>query len=181
MRAWGWSVLVVVLVGCGGDDNPACETFSACGGDPVGSWQATATCTTGVSEQEEVALETCPEASIFVVTDFAGSLDIEGDGTYAFDFEITTLVDLTLPPSCLAQVTSCEQLDETCSGNVDQGCRCSFQQVDESADTSTWSTGGSVLDLDNVTWDYCVNGDRLTMRTFEESTNLTYTLVLERR
>jgi hypothetical protein len=172
--------MVSAALACGGDDNPACEAFSPCGGDPVGSWRAEATCTTGVSETEEYLAETCPDAPITVVSNIEGTLDVGSDGIYAFDFDITTVVDFTLPPSCLVGISDCEQLDETCSGDVAEGCRCSYQQMEQSMDSEMWTTSGNILDLDGVQWDYCVSGARMTIQTLEQSTGLTYTVVLAR-
>lgn len=170
-----------VALGCGGSDNPACESFSPCGGDPVGSWQTVGTCTSGLSEEEELLQQSCPDGDVTVVSDISGSLDIRGDGTYAFDFTVTNVVDFFLVPACLQGVNSCDQVDEVCTGDVAEGCRCSYEDVDEAADSDDWSTAGSVLDLDGIEWDYCVRGNRLTMRGLEDSTGVSFTVVLDRR
>jgi hypothetical protein len=151
-------------------DGASCEDFSACGGDPTGSWALSEAC---ISFEGENPFESICEGATFEV-DFAadGTVTMNANGTYESSTggDVTTII--SMPEDCLEsfQLSSCEELEMVfeggdCTTGAD-GCRCETTEPGETeTDTGTWETSGSTLSLtsdddgETDTNDYCVSGN----------------------
>jgi hypothetical protein len=172
--------LVLAVSGCGGDDNksggPACNAFTPCGGDVVGTWQVKDSCMQG-----KLTVDGCPTASItFDGVKTTGTMTFNADKTGTASITTTGGVKMSLPQSCLAGQT-CASIDavlktelatETmtefssvaCSGT--DPCTCVYTlKGTPSNDGGSWSTSGSVLTQGTDKADYCVAGQELKVKS----------------
>jgi hypothetical protein len=179
-------LFAVLAVGCSGgdDDGASCpETFSACGGDVAGTWTVGAFCVDS-DQALEAARAQCPAATADGFADQSGSYVVNADGTYSENTEFTFDFTVSLPASCLMGL-SCAQLQALAPSLGDcledsGGCACSSKGTESTVDTGTWTINGNSLTLDGAddtqTFDYCVDGDTLTVQDdgdVEEITVLT--------
>jgi hypothetical protein len=183
--------LSMSLAACGGDDDSVeCPAFSACGGDPTGDWTFVDTC---VDDAEiDFDIEGCPEATARFQDDIAisGTLSLGEDGSYAVEQSLTGTLVLSFPLSCLeGEADSCDQVGEilevecTASGDV---CECEDSADFDSEASGTYETDGSSITFTTSggepsdPGEFCVDGDRLELRSPENETGVMSTLFLER-
>lgn len=167
-------------------------SFSACGGDIVGSWAVSAAC---VDDKKDAGTgnpfgPACPQASLNVSLDATGTIDLRSDGTYETALMGTPMITLTVPGSCLVggmlPVADCAALAKaldkdggsstTCTGDKTVGCTCTGSAGKFSGDHSmgTYTVAGDILQTDKQTDSgtaagdpapYCVSGNTLKVRT----------------
>ncbi len=169
-----WMLIFVMCgaLGCGGDGVDC--SFSACGGDPTGSWSIEGTCYDASGFLEEFQQQ-CPEATGGVGLNAEGTYDLEGDQSFTISVSLTIRTRLTVPAACLQQgLTSCAQLnseDLVCNGNPEVDCDCTFDQNEDISESGTWSSSGSTLTLDDESpqdFIFCVEGDTLKIQNIPE-------------
>jgi len=171
------SFVLLTIAGCGGDDggggsNQAlCDSFSACGGDPVGVWSITGYCIDGDFE-----VPSCPTATADFNLNQSGTVTVNGDDTYVTDTVTTGAIVAHIPGDCFTgiPVASCSDLDDedqTCTGDIASSCDCTSTIDDTDTETGTWVANGSTITLtpdgagDPDMLDFCVDGNRMTVRT----------------
>jgi hypothetical protein len=184
------NVALVFLTACGGDDDGIeCSTFSACGGDPAGEWNFVDAC---VDETEvSLGIEGCPEATATFGDDYAvsGTLSMNADGTYDVEQNLIGTLVLRVPLTCFAGAPeSCDEASEllelecTASGS---DCECPDTTEIDSEESGTWEVDGDSLTLipdgeAGFTGEFCIDGDRLEIRSPPSDLDLMSTLILER-
>jgi hypothetical protein len=156
----------------GGNSGASCSgfTFSACGGNPVGTWKMDLACVpallTGVA-----CADTTSTSPITNVT-----ATLNANGTYSISGTITGTGSMTLSKACLdsfatgyAQFfcTSMTDSDMTCSYANDK-CTCAVIANETLNETGTYTTSGNDLMTTPTsggvasTMSYCVQGSTLT-------------------
>jgi hypothetical protein len=188
-------VLVVsgFLAACSGSDGASCSSFSACGGDVVGTWTLDSFCDT---EKTIPNTSDCPGAVLAITSSAAtGKVTFNADGTDATDVQITIGESGKFPAACYtAQDCSNAQTavnstgdgqttTGTCSYSATSGCSCSVKIVSDSNTTGTYQISKSNITLltdgDTGTPDadtFCVSGNTLSVRsTNTDGTTATFT------
>jgi hypothetical protein len=125
---------------------PTCEdTFTACGGDPTGSWTFVDSCYINTRTAD------CEAAVWTVETTQTGGIEFASDKTYSSAFKVITKLTYTAEKSCLREGETCEDLAaplklDSC---VDNGavCACEGGGSVDSTTTGTWATSGTTLTL----------------------------------
>jgi hypothetical protein len=166
----------LLTVGCGGgDSSDACGKVAPCGGDLVGAWTLTSTCTT----RPVLPGKLCDAATVT-----HSSFQVSGKATFGADhsFGISATesgtIEVSVPASCLVgagdATASCAELTPTVPAGVGarcdpsgDGCHCTFIiPAQDVAEVGTYTASGSSLKaapagglLDGAS--YCVAGDRL--------------------
>jgi hypothetical protein len=187
------SALLIAGLGCGGDaDDPAaCKAFSACGGDPVGTWRSTNFCvdtallvaaapSSGLPAECEGAFQirsTSLDADLTLTAD--GALDQEG--TLSIEWSIL------LDRGCIGAASGgsvssdqvaalCAQFGDTLTGpdspfessscrSVEGGCSCGARQVEDISVHEPVQIDGSALVMsDGSRQSFCVDGDVLRVK-----------------
>lgn len=188
------ATIALVAAGCGdGSDGQgrACSPFQACGGDPVGVWEARSMCTErglGTSSFGAVGLPPeCADAGRILgfVPDTTLTLDAAGTLTEAGALQASW--EFELGPDCLAALTggpiaagevagACEQFEQNLGGDDSDftsvacavaggGCSCSSSQSVEVETSSTFVVSGTTLtDGEGTSAELCVQGDELTLQ-----------------
>lgn len=178
VRAW----TMLILVACGGKEpvdsaTPdavaarECDTaFSACGGDPQGTWDVAGLC----DPQIDTSSFDCPEASYEITADRStGSVVLAASGAYTRTYVLDADFRLTVPTSCL-QGLGCEVLVPFsegllagCSEDV-EGCQCTGTFTDTDSVEGTWEVDGTDVVTDGgVRTAFCVTGDVADTRNDE--------------
>lgn len=184
------NLALVFLAACGGDDDGGvvCETFSACGGDPAGEWVFVDAC---VDEAEfSLGIEECPQATAtFTEVTVSGTLTFDPDGTYELEQNVLGTLALTVPLSCFeGTLEDCDEVgdlvDLECSESGDS-CACPQEIETEVSGTGTWEVDGADITIapdgeEAETGQFCVDGDRLELRSPETDLGDMSTLFLER-
>jgi hypothetical protein len=172
--------LVLSISACGGDDNksggPACNAFTPCGGDVVGTWQVKDSCIQG-----KLTVKDCPTASVtFDGFKTTGTMTFNADKTGTASIATAGAMKMALPQSCLAGQT-CAAVDAAvkldlatkpmsefasvaCSGTDPCTCVYTFKGT-PSDDGGSWSTAGTVLTQGTDQVDYCVAGQELKLKS----------------
>jgi hypothetical protein len=164
MRYWA----ILLLVGCGDGHGGSCEgfaaanqaschSFTACGGNPQGTWNYAGAC--GVSATNPFA-GVCPEATWSVGDpDYTGTVKFNADTSWAYDLSGSQSACFSLPASCLknTNITSCQDLQTalqsamspngtvmaSCGGSTSSSCACTFTISQTLHQTGTWQVSGS--------------------------------------
>lgn len=130
--------------GGGGGSLPTCDdAFSACGGDPVGSWTLVDYCF-----DVEPEIPDCPEATYTFDATPDGTLVVNADGTYSVDFTMTMEMSVELPKSCFPKGMTCDQIgdkDMTCSDAGDSCVCVTTPTSEEISETGIWGVKGTTL------------------------------------
>jgi hypothetical protein len=185
------NLALVFLAACGGDDDGGivCEEFSACGGDPAGDWVFVDVCV----DVEEITLgiEECPEATArFSNFNISGTVSFDPAGTYQVDQSVQATVVLTVPLSCFeGAIENCDEVSQLveldCSASGDS-CSCPDETDTDISDTGTWEVDGSSITLGpsgddepNVS-EFCIDGDRMELRSPEIPVDVMSSQILER-
>ena len=167
------------------DPNAGESPFQACGGAPFGSWllkshdvsaikgrftysnalsgdTATASCD---SEAHELS-----KTSLLLVLRDGGTASVQRQGESLAYSVLDSCLAATLPVDCATF--------KTCRESGCGVCACTETVSDITSDDATWSSTGTTLSIDagsafQQAFDYCVNGDQLTLQgttTFERFT-----------
>jgi len=192
-----FTLFVVRFVDAEGNGSEVSCDFTACGGDPVGTWTVAGACfDTGTTNPFE---ETCADSTFGVDLEATGTLKLT-DNEFTWDLAIAGHSVINLPASCLSQLTNgqpieCEEFggDESeCTGSYTTGCSCrSPIEPNENHKTGTYEVQGNTLvataddeDEPSTPSEFCVRGDQLKMQTVEtdeeDGTTSTVTLTLTR-
>lgn len=157
--------------------------FTACGGDPTGTWQIATACISGTTGSDDPFGGKCDEATIDVNLAVDGTLVI-GGGRYTWDFTVQGDVTFNIPASCVdplsgGAATSCADFggdsgDTTCTGSLDTSCACT-QAGDKSTEQSTGTlevVGNQVIGTEDGNdpgepSDFCVQGNSLKLMIHE--------------
>ena len=157
----------------------SCEDFTACGGDPVGTWTIAGACIdTG---DDENPFEDCPEGEFGVDVTATGTLEITGD-EFEWNLTVEGSAVFTLPAVCLERMTmgtaiECSVLtdddDAVCTGTYATGCSCSVPvEPTTQVTTGTYVVDGNTIvateDGEDEAGDpseFCVRGNQMRMKT----------------
>jgi hypothetical protein len=176
------SFVLLFSLSCDGSSKQAgdlaeCGGFTACGGSLVGTWKTTKFCSeggsviTGNCTMTIDASEYAPSATYTFAGDKTFSLQVTVNGKMTTDFS----------QGCFTGATTCEQRAEspapsnsgitrTCASGAAGDCQCTETYSDATGKKEgTYSTSGTSLSLsmgtkDQPPMDYCVQGNRLTLR-----------------
>jgi hypothetical protein len=165
-----WLCMAVLGVGCGDDDGGGldCSAFTACGGDPVGSWNILGVCL----GPDPDFIPGCDGETATTNVSTTGTVTVTASN-YMTSVTSSGTINLTVPGSCLPTgVTSCEQLngaDQTCTGNVASSCACTGTVDSTDMEEGTYTTSGGMLTLMPTggtpeTLEYCVQGNTFRVR-----------------
>ncbi len=172
------AVCLVMFVACGGDDgsvsnDPAlCESFSPCGGDPIGSWSLAGFCIV----DNDVSFDECPGATVDNNDSRSGSVQLNSDNSYQVDVTNNSQFTISVPGNCLTEANDCSsvgQEDESlvCSGDPASSCTCTSEDITVDMTTGTWAVSDNTITLTNEdgtdTLEFCVEGNTLTLRDDE--------------
>jgi len=159
-------------------------SFTACGGDPSGTWRIATACITGAGGDNPFG-DACAEGTIDIDVMADGTLTVE-NGRYTWDLTVAGNVTSNIPASCIGPLsggaaTSCDDFggdDEgtTCSGSLAAGCSCT-QAGEPEMDTSAGTLevrGNQVIGTEDgeepgEPSDFCVKGNSLKLMIHETS------------
>lgn len=175
-------VLLAALVGSGvscGGDGGSCAMVPNCGGDVVGNWTITSSCTKGSGT---VALDGCTTpASVSASLNITGTLSFRSDLTYDVSGAISGTESILYPAACLTiqgVTITCDQLNQVLAGGTGAGtptgrctatsggCSCTLTIPPQPSDESgTYTVSGGILTTTPAggspeTTGYCVQGNR---------------------
>lgn len=160
-------------------------SFTACGGDPTGTWQIQSACLSGETGASDPFGGKCDAGTIDVNVAANGTLTVQG-GRYTWDLTVKGDVTFNIPASCVdplggGQATSCDDFagdsgNTTCSGSLDKGCACT-QAGDTSNESSTGTLevkGNQVIGTEDggepgEPSDFCVKGNSLKLMIHESN------------
>jgi hypothetical protein len=158
-----------------------CPAFAACGGPLDGVWVYVDVCVDPADVGLDLLQAVCPDATV--------AFQQGSGGTLTFAAGMVTRVgeglgqgEITFPSSCMATLGSCAELSALLGGmagcsQVAGDCVCTVDGSVAWNPTTFQTQGGQLLLGDGRTFDYCVEGDRLTYReTGEALEDGTYTL-----
>ncbi|HPB50894.1 MAG TPA: hypothetical protein PLY68_02810 [Myxococcota bacterium] len=182
-------------------DDDICKDldFSACGGDPIGTWEIETFCMEPrVDAVDNPWAEQYPacqngNSTFFVQIEFEGQLDVRADHTATSDFDVSMSVEIVIKDACLEAMsevyvpaaTMCDQIGEgykqqsadTTVTYASGKCTIFVPQETESGEPqdSTWEVIGNTIYTDGDTEygeEFCVEGSRLVIKAIdEEDTN----------
>jgi hypothetical protein len=150
-----------------------CSSFTACGGNVVGTWNFTKACVTGASNPLAMS---CPSSTYSVSESLGGSVTFTAT-TYTSTTSGTANESFTIPSSCLNGAT-CDQLqmglqqpDAGATGactSSSGGCSCTVTATAPStSENGTYATSGNTITLTPANGgtsnpaQYCVQGNTL--------------------
>jgi hypothetical protein len=167
--------MLAVAAGCGGGTSDSCGKVPPCGGDLVGTWTLTSTCTSRPVVPGQLCAAATVTHSSFAVS---GTATFGADHSFGISATESGTIEVSVPAACLTSAgdatTSCVQLTPAVPTGVGarcvesgDGCLCTFviprQDV---AESGTYAANGSRLTaspasglLDGAS--YCVSGERL--------------------
>lgn len=181
-------VLCGLLLGCDGHPKPACTTFSACGGDPTGTWSYVEQC--GAPMMTNPFAQSCPTATFSSSEPTEnGTVKFNADKSFAEDVTGSQSAQFTLPASCLGSLgsfTSCQDLANqlqsnppsgltvtaSCTGTVQTSCMCNMTVNENLHRSGTWQVSGTnlmVTTSSTATNAFCVSGSDLLVSTGSSS------------
>lgn len=162
----------------GDSDGPMCGGVQSCGGDLEGSWKLSEGCFIVL---EQPKLDFCPTATAELhATKAEGSITFQKD-SYVRHTEIETELLLKLPAKCQEQdgkeKKACTSFGATLSNgaslvcsdadNKADGCECTASLTTTGNDSGQYNIRGNKVELVGETLDYCIKGDKLTLRPSE--------------
>ena len=180
--------LSLAAAGCGGDGGGACGV-TPCGGDVVGTWQASSSCVDQATlnmEFLEGIMGSCPSASLGNVgLTPSGSVAFTADMMFTGTLSVSSTIPINFPAACTsgascAHLTTVLQTALVGSNGVtsvacvgSSGCTCTMAQTFDSInDTGTWATSGTTLTITGAASGaqaspYCVQGSSLHLLEFD--------------
>jgi hypothetical protein len=186
--AWiGMAALLVAGVGCSSSSGGggSCASVAGCGGNLVGTWKITSSCSTG--SMMTMNGSTCPGETLTPESsNEAGTITFNSDGTYSSSINESGTETVFFPASCVSMLgngLTCAQvasqlnsaggmagagLMETFSCTGSGSCTCNVNVTISGSATGTYTTSGaSVTSMPSGstggTVSYCVQGNTLTM------------------
>ena len=173
MRSVSGCLLVLGLVlGCGGDDSGGdgamCSGDSSCGGKLEGSWKLADACFTIVEQPDYPG---CSDVTAALEAKTDGNVTFEKD-VYERHMQVDTQLTFNFSAKCKNDLKrDCKDFEGQLSGAVtlsckdaDGGCKCSAQQPATTNDGGGFTIRGNKVELQGDTYDYCVKGNRLTLK-----------------
>jgi hypothetical protein len=174
--------------GCGGGGGgPAgfnlggpsmCGVIAPCGGDVVGTWNASVGCVTSAGLREAESGITCPGFSISVTNvNVSGTFTFKTDMTYSFTglseqamYQATVPVGCVAGHSCAAAATGIDSTGDfesaSCTGTTTCSCTA-LQTPNVDTESGTYTLSGTTFTtfpsngLPTSTLSYCVEGANL--------------------
>jgi hypothetical protein len=158
-------------------------SFTACGGDPTGTWQIQSACLSGNTGSDDPFGGKCDEATVDVNVAADGTLTVT-DGRYTWNLTVQGDVTFNIPASCVdplsgGMATSCDDFagdsgETTCTGSLDEGCACT-QAGDKDTQTSSGTLevkGNQIIGTEDgeepgEPSDFCVKGNSLKLMIHE--------------
>lgn len=165
-----------------------CTNVTACGGDVVGTWNATSSCITVSGNMDMTMLGLgCTQAPITGTVSVTGSWTANADGTYTDNTTTSGNLKFQLEAACLnisGTVTTCDRIGDVIQGAAGfnpaactnaasgTGCDCtatvqqsgSFGAPSPSpAAAGNYTVSGNSITLDTQAHTFCVAGTTLTM------------------
>jgi hypothetical protein len=187
--------------GSGGTGSPVnCNNASPCGGNVVGTWNVASSCLrlSGDMDMSLTSLD-CATVPVSGSLQATGTITFNANGTYADGTTTTGSVTFPLDATCLSissVAVGCDRIGNifmatgwttaNCSEPNGQ-CGCSLSTVQQGGlgavvsytePMSSYTTAGNTLTAANVTYQYCAQGDTLTLTP--QMSALTGTIVLQR-
>jgi hypothetical protein len=183
---------------CGGDSDPAgsCGAFSACGGDPTGTWQGQAVCLegdlSGLAASAGDFPAACRDGVIIDAVTLDTTLDLQAVGTYTergslildwtfrFDAEcFSAFAGQTVPPGQVS--VYCDLLEQTLADDPESPfetlactmsngtCNCDGVQAEPIDSAGTFDVQSGTLTLDgDRSRPFCARGDTLELQLDDE-------------
>jgi hypothetical protein len=149
-----------------------CAAFAECGGDLVGSWDYTSSCTEDVLGERK----DCPEAYLAIKQMVAGTTVFEPDGRFHDEGLIYGTHELHLPRSC-TEVATCAGLtavirqnlsaiytDGTCAGEDQCTCTLILRSQPFAHAGSYRTIANRLLENGADQGQYCVKGNTLDIK-----------------
>jgi hypothetical protein len=192
-------VLVYSQLGCSGSSGEGpimatlcTEAFTACGGDPTGTWDVAGVCVDGdlaaaLNSQRSAA---CMSATTAVDLKATGSVTYMGtapDTLVVYKTTVTMRSTESISPACATEAFAVTTLDAaactqiaTSLKNVDPdlaaettvscslaggNCDCRTTIADVQMEQKFITvTGSNILESDDQTYDFCINGTAMTQK-----------------
>ena len=163
--------------GSAGTASLECTPFTACGGDLTGPWSVSRDCLSADSQKQiSDGIKFCPDATVQIV-----SLTDQGtitfiQGSLKRDEMVTVHFSETVPSSCLSAGMDCTAISPQCVPLDANGCSCDMivptpLRLEYSyTKTDTGFTTTDPTDGSTETFDYCVAGNVLRLRSGEDIT-----------
>jgi hypothetical protein len=177
----------------GGAGEPSvCDSvaFTACGGDPAGTWRAEAICPGVLRQQRSFNDDPACTGSALTVEGSASDYTVEltAAGRYSLDYSLELSGEAVVEQACLDVMsgetnadlaTYCATLETNLRDDFSSAdcavsagaCRCAMARSGHSTETGDYSVAASEITMvsddpeDEVETDpFCVSGDRLTVR-----------------
>lgn len=165
------------------------ENFTACGGDPIGSW----TLVNGCQDGDIDVSMSCMSLNGTAAT-MSGSFVIKNDNTMTYTVKSSNAMQMNVDTDCVTQMAgqpiSCGQVAQLFAGSSDyhascgvsgNDCLCSMKYDDATvtADCTFELTSESSADVacnvsddsssdSIVNFDFCVKGDQLYLKNLSE-------------
>jgi len=194
MKRLGWVLCATLALascsdsdgdGSGGDESGGdtdCSTFTACGGEVIGTWNIETGCLRDFNPIEQI----CPEAVVDLSgVSFTGMYEYRADGNYSVTLIESGMIAFEVPGTCVMDfVDTCDELDADptdCSGDIATSCQCVSSIVDTVAETGTFTTSGNTITLvpnggEAEAGEYCVDGNVMKLRQTDERRQVTVAL-----
>jgi hypothetical protein len=175
MRMRSVSVCLLVLafaLSCGGSDSDGeggmCSEDASCGGKLEGSWKLADACYT-VLEQPDYPGCTGVTAELSAMAD--GNVTFEKD-SYDRHMQVDLTLTFNFPAKCKEdKKRECKDFEGTLGSgatlackDADGGCKCTADQPSTTNDSGGYTIRGNKVELVGDTFDYCVKGNRLTLK-----------------
>jgi hypothetical protein len=168
--------------GSAGGGSRSCDTFKACGGDPVGEWTVKDVCFDNPGEVlAETLGGTC--ASAFKST------EVKGSGTYAIgaDMQASSMITLTATTilgfndACVKSLgltgtaaAECEDLEVQFKANKDFSsatcaasgalCDCTLETTTKITEAGAYTIAGNTITVKGLEQAFCASGNTLTIQ-----------------
>jgi hypothetical protein len=193
MRA-GSMAWVVLALGCGGGGDGVTLTkatvcsgsYSACGGDPTGTWDLAGVCVEGdLAASADAQLSSKYAACAGSITNATvaggGSVTYSG-GNATYDAKEELVSTLAYSPACVAAISSgatlsasvCTQVQSNLNAETNtkgncsydgSHCNCTMTVTNPDTVTHTFSVSGSTIsESDGSSYQFCVNGSSMSQR-----------------
>jgi hypothetical protein len=163
-------------------NGPVDCSFTACGGDPEGTWQIANACISGDSADSPFG-DKCAEGTFDVDVKADGTLTV-ANGRYTWNLTVQGDLTLNVPASCVdalsgGTATSCDDFagdsgETTCTGTLAAGCACTQKgEPDTNASTGTIEVNGTQIvgtedgETPGEPSDFCVKGNSLKLMIHE--------------
>jgi hypothetical protein len=178
-RILACSLLALAAAGCGDDDGPSvCTgfTFTACGGDVVGTWQSQGLCPTGTESSTDTISDdpACASSSVTSRQSVSSvSYTFNADNTYTSTEISSSSGTIRVDSACVAVEApgytlqqACDQIDAedgtTCSVSGDV-CTCRYSETSTNTDTGTYLVTGNTITIGWQPVEFCVDGNQLQL------------------